>query len=73
MPTFRELKIIALGILVVVGKNRKLEACARVKFKRNREAGRTNSHNVKTKIFNSILQQKPGPEGVKGKVGAVAC
>jgi hypothetical protein len=28
---------------------------------------------VKTKIFNSILQQKSRPEGVKGKEGAVAC
>jgi hypothetical protein len=36
-------------------------------LKEGREAGRTNSHNVKTKIFSSILQQKPRPKGVKRK------
>jgi hypothetical protein len=74
MGAFREFKIIALGIRVAVAENWELEARAReLSLKEVEKEGRTNSHHVKTKIFNSTLQHMPWSEGVKRKEGVEAC
>lgn len=48
-------------------------SAAMLSLKEVEKEGRTNSHHVKTKIFNSTLQHRPRSEGVKRKEGVEAC